>query len=410
MSQATRRRTPVPVATAPKPELKLATHRVLQLLAIPGTSGKELQVATHIRNELVAAGARPRDIRHDQAHRHSSLGGAVGNLVFRLRGTRPGARRLLVAHMDTVPLCAGAKPVLKGRVIRSADKTTALGADNRAGCAVLLNTAIEILTRGLDHPPLTFLWTVQEEVGLFGARFADVDLLGKPELAFNWDGGAATKLTIGATGAYRLAIDLYGQASHAGVAPELGASAITMAGLAIARLDREGWLGAVARKGRRGTSNIGVVQGGSATNVVTDHVELRAEARSPDPEFRREIVSAIERAFSEAAGSVRNSLGKAGRAKIVSRLDYEAFALSDDDPSLAAAEAAVRSIGQPPLRATSSGGLDANWLTARGIPTVTLGCGQQHVHTQSERLDIAAFHQACSIGLRLATATESAAP
>ena len=96
-----------------------------------------------------------------------------------------------------------------------------------------------------------------------------------------------------------------------------------------------------------------------------------------------------------------------GEAKISSRLDYESFELAADEPCVLAAEAAIRSIGGEPLRAISNGGLDANWLSARGIPTVTLGCGQMNAHTLAERLDVAAFHQACRVALRLATGTEA---
>ena len=73
---------------------------------------------------------------------------------------------------------------------------------------------------------------------------------------------------------------------------------------------------------------------------------------------------------------------------------------------MAAAEA-VRAEGREPELAVSNGGLDANWLTARGIPTVTLGCGQRNIHTVKEELDIADFHLARRIALRLATAGES---
>jgi tripeptide aminopeptidase len=45
-------------------------------------------------------------------------------------------------------------------------------------------------------------------------------------------------------------------------------------------------------------------------------------------------------------------------------------------------------------------------MAVHGIPTVTLGCGQVSAHTVSERLDIAAFHQACKVALRLATGAE----
>jgi tripeptide aminopeptidase len=297
--------------------------------------------------------------------------------------------------------------VLKSGIVRSGDKTTGLGADDRAGCAVVLTAAKEILQRRLPHPPLVFFWPVQEEVGLYGSHFADLKLLGKPGLAFNWDGGAATKMTVGATGAFRITIEVRGLASHAGVAPEMGVSAISIAGLAIADLQRGGWLGDVRRGSKRGTSNIGVIRGGAATNVVTDQVELKAEARSHDSRFRKDILRAIEQAFTAAAKSVSNAAGVRGEVKISSRLDYEAFELKSAEPCVAAAEAAVRSIGAEPVRAISNGGLDANWMTARGIPTVTLGCGQMNAHTLGERLDVAAFHQACRVALRLATGTEA---
>jgi tripeptide aminopeptidase len=284
-----------------------------------------------------------------------------------------------------------------------AEKHTGLGADDRAGAAVVLTTALEILRRKLPHPPLVFLWTVQEEVGLYGARHARLGMLKQPRLAFNFDGGQAEKITLGATGGYRMEIRVSGVASHAGGAPEQGVSAIAVAALAIAQLHREGWHGRIDKGGRQGTSNVGVIRGGEATNVVTPVVELRAEARSHDPAFRNRIVRAIEEAFRKAARRVCNVAGACGHVYFDGRLDYESFRLPDDDPSVLAAEAAIRALGGTPLRAISNGGLDANWMTARGLPTATLGCGQENPHTTAERLDLAEYHRACRIALRLAT-------
>ena len=138
---------------------------------------------------------------------------------------------------------------------------------------------------------------------------------------------------------------------------------------------------------------------------MTERVYLKAEARSHNPKFRQKIVSQIEKAFHDAAKEVRNATGKCGKVQFDGRLDYNSFRLPDDEPCVLVAEAAVRAIGHDPLRAISNGGLDANWLTAHGIPSVTLGCGQLHQHTTREALDIADFHTACQIALRLATAT-----
>ena len=386
---------------------------MLRMLAIPGGSGREGAVAEFICKELGRAGTAGTDrrlvaaIKTDGAHRRIPQGGEVGNLILSLPGTKPGPRRLLSAHMDTVPLCAGAVPKISKGYIVPASKNTALGGDDRAGATAILVAALEILRRRLPHPPLVFLWTVQEELGLLGARYLQIGLLGKPRLAFNFDGAMPDEVTIGATGGYRMQIRVTGIASHAGVSPERGVSAIAIASLAIAQLHREGWHGAVAKDDRAGTSNVGIIRGGEATNVVTPEVQLHAEARSHDPAFRAEIVAAIETAFRTAAQSVRNVEGVAGKVEIRGRLDYEAFKLPDDHPSVLAAEAAVRAVGRAPQRAISNGGLDANWLTARGIPTVSLGAGVSGAHTTRERLSLAQFRQACRIALRLATGTET---
>ncbi len=390
-----------------EPNTRRAIDLVMQLMAIPGRSGEEAEVARFIERRLRQAGALASAIQRDAVHRRTPIGGNTGNLVLRLPGTCRAPRRMLSAHMDTVPTCLGSRPVLRGKQIRSADASTGLGGDDRAGVAVVLNTALEILTRGLPHPPLTFCWFVQEEVGLHGSRQVKRSMLGKPRLAFNWDGGSPYKLTIGATGCYRIVIEVEGLAAHAGVAPEAGVSAISIASLAIAELERAGWHGQI-RKGRRlGTSNIGTIHGGETTNVITDRVVLRAEARSHDPAFRKRIVQEIERAFSRAVRQVRSVSGARGQVRVEKQLDYEAFLLPGDAPCIRVAEQAVRSLGQEPERAIANGGIDANWTNRHGIPTVSLGCGQIAPHTVREALDVERFREACRIALRLATATEA---
>jgi len=376
---------------------------VMQLMAIPGRSGEEGQVADYIRRRLLDAGVDPAALVTDTAHQRTPVRGQTGNLILKLAGTRRGPRRLLSAHMDTVPICIGSLPHLKGNRIRSADPATGLGADNRAGVAVLLHTATEILRRGCDHPPLTFCWFVQEELGLQGSRCVQKGLLGRPGMAFNWDGGAPGMLVIGATGAYRMSIEVRGIASHAGGAPERGVSAITIAGLAIAQLHRGGWLGAVRKGRQRGTSNVGVIHGGDATNVVTDRVLVKAEARSHDPAFRRQLVEAIAGAFQQAATRVKNADGRQGRVRIEGKLNYEAFRLTEDHPCVHTAAAAVSGLGLAPETAISNGGLDANRLVQHGIPTVSLGCGQLNPHMTSEALDVPAFLDACRIAMVIAT-------
>lgn len=384
-----------------------ALKLVMDMMAIPGRPGEEAGIMDFIRGKLLDAGLPASALTTDDAHRRSPLGGQVGNLIVKLPGTVRGPRRMISAHVDTVPICVGSRPVRRGKLVVNANKKAGLGGDDRAGAAVVLAAALDIVRHNLPHAPLTFLWTIEEEAGLLGARHVRVAKLGKPQLAFNFDGGSPAILKIGATGGYRMTIEIEGLASHAGNRPEEGVSAIAIASVAIADLVKNGWHGLIQKDGKTGTSNVGVIAGGEATNVVTDHVRLRAEARSHDPKFRERIVKEIEAAFKRAAGAIRNTAGKCGRVVIDGQFDYEAFRLAVDEPCVVAASSAVEAEGLTPKLGITNGGLDANWLTAHGIPTVTLGCGQRNIHTTTEELDIAEFQQARRIALRLATAGNS---
>lgn len=390
-----------PRTISPEVNEAQALRLVMELMAIPATSGGESAVARAIVAHLKRAGLPASAIAFDTAHRKSPLGGDTGNLIIKLPGTVRRPRRMFSAHMDTVPLCLGAKPVRRGNKIVSADPATGVGGDDRAGVAIILNTLLAILRHKLPHPPLTFLWTVQEEVGLFGARFVDLAKLGKPAMAFNYDGSAG--MVLGATGAYRVAIDITGIASHAGGDPEKGVSAITIAGLAIADLHEHGWLGRI-RKGRNaGTANVGVVNAGAATNVVCPQATIRSEARSPDPAFRRRILEAHRQAFQRAARAVKNHEGKTGRVDFRAQQDYEAFRLDENEPVVGTVQTAARSLGMELEKKVVTAGLDANWLVARGIPTVTMGTGSREAHTTRENLTVSDFLQSCRLTLRLAT-------
>ncbi|MCA9257848.1 MAG: M20/M25/M40 family metallo-hydrolase [Planctomycetales bacterium] len=402
-SSSKKKTSPRSSARRPAPGDSQAIDQLCELLAIPGGSGDELRVAQHLKDRLVQAGASPGSFAFDEAHRRSVHGGACGNLILKLPGTHRGPRRLLAAHMDTVPLCVGGRPKRVGSRIVPAEKGLGLGGDDRAGCAVLLATAAAAVRREFSHPPLTFLWTVQEEAGLHGARHVTLAKLGKPQIACNWDGGPAHRITLGATGGYRMEIETLGIPAHAGNHPERGVSAIAIAAIAITDLVENGWHGLIECDGVRGTSNVGVVRGGEATNVVTDRVELMAEARSHDPKLRKRIVKEIKEAFDRAAKRTRNADGKCGKVRFTGRLDYESFSLDRRHPSVVAAVDAIAGNGREPEFNISNGGLDANWLSARGVPTATLGCGQNAIHTAAEWLDLEEFAFALGVARRFAS-------
>lgn len=379
-----------------------ATKRVVDLIAIPGTSCEEAQVSQWIKKSLTDAGVPASAISTDSAHRKSPAGGEVGNLIVKLKGTVRGPRRLLMAHMDTVPLAVNSNPVIDGEIIRPKERTTALGGDNRAGCAVVLTAITEILKQGLPYPPLTLLFTVQEEIGLRGARFLTAGKLGNPALCFNWDGRDPAALIIGAVGATNLEIRVEGIASHAGAHPEDGVNAAVVASTALAELQANGWHGLVTMGNRRGASNVGVIQGGAATNVVMPCVDIQAEVRSHNATFRRRIVSEWKKAFQRAVKGQSNAGGRRGKLSFQEDTRYEAFSMSAKSNCVLEGVRAVRSLGLTPDVRSCDGGLDANWMSEHGFPAVTLGCGQHDIHTVDETLNISEYLLACQAGLSLA--------
>ncbi|MFO0940186.1 MAG: M20/M25/M40 family metallo-hydrolase [Pirellulales bacterium] len=379
---------------------KYAIDLVTRLMSIPGKSCEEQLIAQAIVDELLAIGVPQKSISFDNAHTRTPVRGQVGNLIVKLPGKKSLPRIMLSAHMDTVPICVGCEPKKKGKVIVSANPKTGLGADDRGGVAAVL-VALKDYVGKADAPPITACFFIQEEIGLQGSRALSVNKLGDPAYALNFDGGNPYKLTLGATGGERLAIKLKGLPSHAGIAPEKGASAIHAAGIAIAALHKGKWLGLVKRGKQTGTSNIGVIQGGSATNVVADYVEVAAEARSHDSSLRTAIADAMEKAFYDAAAQVVSASGVAVNAEVHRRVDYESFLLGDESPIVAMARRAISELGKQPEAGVTNGGIDANWLVKHGIPTVTLGCGQRDVHTNKEQLDIDDFLAACEIATKV---------
>ena len=382
-----------------------AIRRVEKLMGIPGPSGQESKVAEAVIQQLKQAGVPDNAITFDDANKRSPIGGEIGNLIVKLPGTVRAPRRLLMAHLDTVPLCVGCKPVRVKDEFKSKDRATALGADNRSGTAVALTAILEVLRQNLPHPPLTLLLTVQEEIGLVGARNLRASKLGKPKLCFNWDGGDPESIIIGATGADYLDIQIEGIASHAGAHPEDGVNAAAVASLAIAQLVENGWHGKVEKGRQAGTANLGMVHGGKATNVVMDEMHIEAEVRSHNPKFRARLVREYQKAFESAAKKLRNAAGKQAKVRFEATMKYESFALAPKEAVVDVASDAVRNCGLEPFTRSCDGGLDANWLSAHGYPAVTLGCGQSGIHTVEERLSIPDYLAACRIGLCLASTT-----
>jgi tripeptide aminopeptidase len=377
-----------------------AEQNLLDLLRIPGLSGKERQVADALTARLVAAGCDPEWISEDDAHTRIPGGFEMGNLIVKIPGTMEGPRMMFSGHMDTVPLVRGVVPVKQGRKMVP-EGNTALGADNRTACAAILTLAETLLTQKLPHPPITLLFTVGEEIGLWGAKEVDVAQLGHPQLGFNIDSGNPEEAIIGAIGAHRWQVAVSGTSAHAGVHPEHGVSAALIASRAITAIAEKGYFGLIVKGEKRGTSNVGSIEGGEATNQVTDKVSIKGESRSHDPDFLKEITETIQACFEEAAASVSNHVGKTGSITFTRQEDYHAFRISDQDPVVLATANALKSLGLSCKAQVTNGGLDANFLNVKGIPTVTLGAGQHNPHTVDEYADLDEYVTCCRVLLRI---------
>ena len=395
-------------STADLLDAKAAESHLLRFLAVDGVTGEEQAIADAVIDELVKVGVPKSAIRFDDANSRIPLPTQTGNLIVDLPATGEGPHLLFATHLDTVPLCRGAKPKVEGRRVVS-DGTTALGGDNRTGCGVLVSLAETLIKHKLPHPRITLLFTVREESGLHGARELNPKDLGGPVMCINVDSQKPDDLIIGAVGQENWEVEIKGRAAHAGLAPDKGISATLVGALGLANARRDGWFGKIEKANGHGTSNVGIFGGkdgkpaGDATNVVTDYAWMRGEARSPELSFAAEIAEAFGRAFEEARQAVKATDGAVADVKYTHVKAYPPFRLADDSPAVTRAAKALEALGLKPKLVFSPGGLDANWLDKHGIPTVTIGAGQREVHTVKEYVELDEYVTGCKIAVLAAT-------
>jgi tripeptide aminopeptidase len=380
---------------------------LMALLVIDGPPAKEAQVAAYIRKGLIESGVPAPQIVHDNAQAQSEYGGETGNLIARIDGRWHGPRLMFSTHMDTVPNAVGCRPRLeleRNRIINEVEGR-ALGGDNRLGCAALLYLARELAQLKGEHPPVTLVFFVQEEVGLVGARGLDLSLLGEPvpTMCYNLDGGRVDEFVTSVIGTERFTIDVTGIAAHAGARPANGLSAGVIAAHAIAALDRQGWHGKIETDEGSGSANLGIINGGQGSNVVMPALHILAEARSHDPAFRARIIEMWKSELSKAAQALTNRHGQHGAVAFGRGPTYEAFALAEDEPTVQRLLAAAARCRIDARLVSNDGGMDANWIVAHGIPAVTIGAGQREVHTPAEWIDLNDFGAVCELIRTVAT-------
>jgi len=342
----------------------------LDLARIPSPPGREAAVAAYASAALAKAGC---EVRFDDTR--LVTGSDTGNVLAFLPGTASGATVALSAHMDCVQPCEGVQPIVRDGVVRAGGDTV-LGADDKAGIAVIVEVVRRLREQGAPHAPIRVLLTVSEEVGLVGAKaLAAGDCAADLCLVLDADGAVGGIVTAAPTH-YTFRAVLTGRAAHAGVEPERGVSAIAMAAAAIGRMS-------LGRLDAETTANIGTIHGGTATNVVAPSCEVTGECRS----LRTDRVQAVRTDMDAVMRETAAELG--GEVQIAWQLEYRGFEMVEGAPALELVEGACRDIGVAPRRFATGGGSDGNIISAHGTPTVVLGSGMTKVHSTAEELEVA---------------------
>ena len=362
-------------------ELKCTQRLVDQFMAmvkISSPSRQEGDFAAYLQQELEALGF---SVEMDGAGEQA--GGDTGNLIATLQGNTDIEPLLFCCHMDTVLPCANIQPVITDGVIRS-DGATILGGDDKAGIAAIFEGLRRIQERALPHGLLQIVFTICEEVGMHGAKGLDYSKI-KATRVFVFDAeGPVGQIVVQGPAKDTLTALIQGRTAHAGLNPERGINAIQVAARAIDRMR-------LLRVDTVTTANIGTIRGGSATNIVTDQVELTAEARSLVNE-KLDIQSAHMKTCFELAATEFGAV-----AKVDIQRSYAAFKLTESDPVVRQCMDAMASLGLTPELVATGGGSDCNIFNALGMTAVDLAVGMTDVHTKQESIKIADLEAAARL-------------
>ena len=357
----------------------------MELAALSTPPGSERPAA-----DRVTAFLRDLGVAVDEDDAGSRIGANAGNLYCRLPGNRDGTPIFLCAHLDTVPPEGPIEPVVEDGFVRNAAGTI-LGADNKAAVAAMLAATKRIVAEARSHAGLELVFTPKEEVGLQGAKAFDHRRL-HARVGFGYDQAAPIgDVILGAPTQRWLVVRFHGRAAHAGMYPEEGRSAIAAAARAIADMR-------LGRVDEETTANVGLIEGGTARNIVPEWCTLQAELRSHDErkldDLLQELMEACSFAGSVAECEVEASVEEA----------YKGYRFRRGDPPVRLAAAALERCGVEPRYGLTGGGADANVFNERGLQCLNLANGMVDIHTPDERIAVADLDRMVDVTLALVDA------
>jgi len=340
----------------------------LKLLAFNAPARKEKQIVAFTKSLLEAEGF---SVSEDNAA--AAIGGDANNLIVHLPATDLNAPRVfLSAHFDTVEPTENLVVSEVDGIFRSAGDTI-LGADDRCGVAAAIEALRCLRDSSEPHGDVYLLLSVAEEIGLLGAKQVPIKDLNL-DYGFILDTGPPVGTFVTRAAWHdRLEINVHGRPAHAGKEPELGIDAITTAARAISQMR-------LGRLGPETTANIGLITGGTATNVVPAKVTVLAEARSTDETLVENQIDHMIQCFANAAQSTGAEIS------VHHHRHYAGYVIDPNSTVVRVAEAASRNLGLSPDHRVTLGGSDGNVYNAVGVPCVVLGTGMDHIHTHAEQI------------------------
>lgn len=312
----------------------------------------------------------------------AATGSDTGNLFIRFKGTGPGEPIFFNCHMDTVDPARGVKVRRDGDTFFSAGDTV-LGSDDKSGIAAIIEAVRWLRDNSIPHPPLEIILTTCEEIGLLGAKALDPSMI-RARFGYALDSSGINRVITGAPASNHLEITLHGTAAHAGLHPEKGISAITLAAKALTEIPH-------GRIDEQSTVNMGTIQGGTASNIVAEKVTIIGEVRSHSEERLEQLTSQVRTCFENAvqgwSDPTGQAMGQPGVSFAIKR-DFPVMKLDHGDKVISHIEKAARAIGQQLEFEVAGGGSDANIFNGYGLQTAIIATGMTHVHSTDEQVTL----------------------
>jgi tripeptide aminopeptidase len=337
----------------------------IDLININSPSFDEGRIGDYLETRLKKLGFKVTRQKYDRSF----------NIIAFKRGIRKNALPLMLSgHMDTIEPTEGIRYALKGNIIRSTGETV-LGADDKSALAQILEALDVLNERNIPHGDIEVVITSAEEKGLFGAKNLDVGKIRSRHALVLDSGGEVGKIVIAAPSHVTYEMRIVGKPAHAGIEPEKGISAIKVAAEIIAKVPD-------GRISEETTANIGIIKGGTATNVVPKEAFINGEVRSHNPSMMKIVRNSI---FETAKGIARKRKAK---VQIREQKEYQSFRINKQEPFLVFMDAVLKRCGIRPEHIVTGGGSDANIFNRHGILSLNLSTGMQKVHSYEEFIHI----------------------